>query len=438
MFDVRSFGAHGDGESDDTQALQSTIDECAVRGGGRVVISSGLTCIAGPFRLRSAVDLHVEQGASIRASLDWDLYRNQSAFADNRSEGTVWIRADEAYEVSISGHGTIDGRGIHFMANEEPSHYNYYFDGEHDFRPQLMQLHGCTRVTIHGVTFRDSAHWGLHFIGCNDVTLSDLRILNSLKIRNADAIDIDGSRNVRIANCHIESADDCICLKSRREFAEYGPTENVLVSNCTLVSTSCAFKIGSENVAGIRNVVASNLIITKSNRGLGIQSRDEGIVEDILFSDILIETRRFAEVWWGKAEPISITALPRSECERARHPSDGRGSTGTVRRIRFRGISCRGENGVLIYGSWESRPTDIELERVHVTLTDTTRFGGGEYDLRPCEGDGILRQPVTGFRIHSADCITLHECRAELEHGKHPVAADPIIRHDACVNSVES
>ncbi len=430
MLNILDFGARGNGRTDDTESIQNAIDECAIRGGGRIIVPSGTASVAGPLLLRNGVDLHLEQGSMLCALLEPERYRCASIPDPGNGRFGAWIRADEANEISISGFGTIDGRGVGFMEDEEETHFIYRHEGRADGRPQLLQLRGCSRISITGVTFRDSARWALHFGGCRDISIHDIRVLNSLKIPNADAIDIDGCRNVRISNCHIESADDSICLKSRREFADYGPTENILVTNCTLVSTSCAFKIGSENVKGIRNVVASNLVITRSNRGFGIRNRDQGIVENVKISNTFIETRRFAEVWWGKSEPISITSLPRGATTGRIGTSEYTPPVGTIRRIQFSDVSCSGENGILVYGSAASRPQEISFDRVDVELVNVTEFEGGMYDLRPCEGDGIRREPATGFRIHHADGIRFRECRARTNSGKHPLAPAPIVTFD--------
>ncbi len=432
MYNVRDFGSVGDGIHDDTVAVQQAIDECAAHGGGQVLVPAG-TYQCGPFALRGSINLHLEPGATIQAIVDWDRFRPFSAFGENTSEGTVWIRADDAEDVSITGGGTIDGRGVAFMKDEEHTHYNYYFDGTEDLRPQLMQLRCCRRVRLHGVTLRDSAHWGVHLIGCDDVALSDLRILNNLKVRNADGIDIDSSRNVRIANCRIESGDDSICLKSRREFAHLGPTEHVLITNCSLVSTSCAIKLGSENVAGIRNVVGANITITESNRGIAVQSRDEGFVEDVTFSNALIETRRFGDVWWGEAEPISITAAMRDQTEQKRFTGSVPPTPGPVRRIHFSNIFCRGENGVFVSGCEHSRPQEIDFSRVHVTVLRRTDFPSGRYDVRPCQGSGILELETHGFRIHHADAVRLQGCRYTSTPGMSRVRNDTIASVDADV-----
>jgi polygalacturonase len=125
--------------------------------------------------------------------------------------------------------------------------------------------------------------------------------------------DLDHSKNVRISDCYIESGDDCICLKNRREYEEFGRCENITVTNCTMTSRSCAIKIGSENMDTIRQVLFNNCIIKKSNRGVGIQNRDEGVVSDVIFSNMIIEGHLFSDVWWGKAEPIYVTAYRRAK-----------------------------------------------------------------------------------------------------------------------------
>lgn len=116
-------------------------------------------------------------------------------------------------------------------------------------------------------------------------------------VRNCDGIDIDHSNKVRISDCLIESGDDCICLKNRREFAEYGSCEDIVVTNCTLTSRSCAIKIGSENVDKINNVSVDNCIIIDSNRGIGIQNRDEGTVSNVTFSNMILDCHLFSDVW---------------------------------------------------------------------------------------------------------------------------------------------
>jgi polygalacturonase len=301
--------------------------------------------------------------------------------------------------------------GTEFMVDEEPSHYNYKIENGIDMRPHLLTLYGCTNVVIRDVTFCNAAYWCLHPVGCQDVLIQGIRILNNLKVRNCDGIDPDHSRNVRISDCYIESADDCICLKTRREFDEYGPTENVTVTGCTLISTSCAIKLGSENTQGIRNAVFNSIVITRTNRAIGIQNRDEGAIENIIFSNIVADCRLFHDVWWGKSEPIYITAFNRHETESHRFPPDGvRRSAGPVRDIQFNHIQCRSENGIYVSGSTDTRPSRLQFNHVRIEIDKKTDYPGGVHDRRPCDVEGIIESGTSGFHFDSCDDILLTNC----------------------------
>jgi hypothetical protein len=232
---------------------------------------------------------------------------------------------------------------------------------------------------VRDLTFRDAANWTLHFSGCVDVDVSNVKILNNLRFPNADGIDPDHCRRVRISNCHIVSADDCIVLKNTASFAKYGPCEDIEISNCRLESVSSAFKIGSESVDSVRRVRMSDCVIERSNRGLAIQLRDVGHVEDLEFRNIEVETRRFAPGWWGAGEAIYVTALPRN----------AKTVVGSVRNVRFSDIRCRGENGIVVYGEPAGRVADVRFQRVRMDVERHTQWPSGQFDLRPC-GQGFL------------------------------------------------
>ena len=409
-FNILDFGAVGDGQTNNAEAIQRAIDTCNASGGGRVVVPAGGRFVTGPFKFKSHLELHLEPNATLGASTDESLY-TEPAFR-NESEGSIWISGREAHNIAITGTGTIDGRGREFMVSEKPTHYNYKMVNGIDMRPHVLILVGCNNVTIRDVTFRDAAHWCIHPAGCTDVLIQGVRILNSLRVRNSDGIDVDHCRNVRISDCYIRSADDCICIKNRRDFDEYGPCEDITVTGCVLTSTSCAVKLGSENVDAMRNIVFEACVIRASNRGLGITNRDEGNIENVLFSNIVVETRLFADVWWGKAEPIHVTAFKRAPGTRYRFP-EGKteGKVGRVKNIRFSNILCRGENGVYISGCQDSRIEDVLLENVRVEIDKTTEYPGGLYDRRPCDVPGIIQRNTAGFYLNEADDVTLRNCK---------------------------
>ena len=395
IYDVTTAGAVGDGKTDDAQAIQRMIDRCSAEGGGRVLLPRNHVFMAGPLELKSNVELYLEATATLKAHPDESIY-HLSAFGKNEGEGMLWLYANDAENISITGKGTIHGNGIAFMGAELEDSYELkpLADQTFDPRPHVLTLTNVRNLTIRDVTIKEGAYWTVHLIGCNEAVIDGVNLLNNLKIRNGDGIDIDHSKNVRIANCHITSGDDCICLKNRREFEQYGSCHDITVTNCVMSSRSCAIKIGSENMDSIYNVVFDNCIITGSNRGLGIQNRDEGTVTDVVFSNIQLDCRLWSDVWWGKAEPIYVTSYPRANGNHKdanwRFPKGQiEGKCGEVSRIYFNNITATSENGCFVGGDVVGKVKDIYFNNVRVNLKKA-----GEavvMDKRPCKGEGFIQ-----------------------------------------------
>ena len=395
IYDVTTAGAVGDGKTDDAQAIQRMIDRCSAEGGGRVLLPRNHVFMAGPLELKSNVELYLEATATLKAHPDESIY-HLSAFGKNEGEGMLWLYANDAENISITGKGTIHGNGIAFMGAELEDSYELkpLADQTFDPRPHVLTLTNVRNLTIRDVTIKEGPYWTVHLIGCNEAVIDGINLLNNLKIRNGDGIDIDHSKNVRIANCHITSGDDCICLKNRREFEQYGSCHDITVTNCVMSSRSCAIKIGSENMDSIYNVVFDNCIITGSNRGLGIQNRDEGTVTDVVFSNIQLDCRLWSDVWWGKAEPIYVTSYPRANGNHKdanwRFPKGQiEGKCGEVSRIYFNNITATSENGCFVGGDVVGKVKDIYFNNVRVNL----KKAGGTVvmDKRPCKGEGFIQ-----------------------------------------------
>ena len=405
-FYPEDFGALGNGVNNDCAAIQSAIDKAEENGGGTVVLTSGKTYYSDSIRMKKNVELHLQKGSRLKATDNIDGYIRpcnmindpKTALIGNPVTGKpsfVFIYGYEADGCTISGEGTIDANGHAFVERKD----KYYVTGNFYPRPTVIYIEKSNNITFKDVTIVDAPFWTLHPAGCDDVLISQIRILNDLDVANSDGIDPDHCTNVRILGCHVECADDCICLKTSKGNAEYGPCENIIIANCTLISTSAAIKIGTEGVGDFRNVIVDNCIISRSNRGLSIQIRDGGNVENVTYSNCIIETRRFCPDWWGTAEPIVITTFNRDENTKS----------GKIKNIRFRNITCKGENGVLIHGTEENMIEDVTFENVSVTMTKTSKWDCGLYDLRPCLQYGVEKYKNSGFFIRNAKNVLIEK-----------------------------
>ena len=406
FYEVEKYGAIGDGKVNDCKAIQSAIDDCEVNGGGIVVLASGKTYYSDSIQIKKNVELHLQKGAVLKATSDIDGYIRpcnmindpKTALVGNPVVGKpsfVFIYGYEADGCSITGEGVIDGNCYAFVKRKD----QYYVTGDFYPRPTTIYVEKSHNISFCDITVQNAPFWTLHPAGCDDVLISRIRILNPLDVANSDGIDPDHCSNVRILGCHITCADDCICLKTSKGNAEYGPCENIVISDCTLTSTSAAVKIGTEGVGDFRNVVVNNCMISKSNRGLSIQIRDGGNVENVTFSNCTVETRRFCSDWWGTAEPVTITCFRRDENTVAGH----------IRNVRYFNVTCKGENGVLVYSSPENPVEDIVFENCNIHIEKTSKWDCGKYDLRPCIDHGIEESDNSAFFIRNAKNVRIEK-----------------------------
>ena len=376
VFDVTEFGADHTASTLSTAAIQSAIDACARAGGGLVYLPAG-EYRSGTLVLRSNVSMYLEAGAMLKSSSD------RQDFA----EFGALVYAEGATNVGVGGSGTLHGNHEAYVWLDDDGRYRGGPTGmgKHDpeprasssirGRPRTIMFVDCERVSLRDVHLKDGATWTVHLLGCRDVLLDGLSIDNNLHIPNNDAVDIDHCQRVRVSNCDISAGDDALCFKTTAPATGMGPCEDIVVSNCNLRSRSSAIKLGSAGLEPIRNLLVSNCTIRDSNRGITVQNRDGGVWEDLIFSQLIIETRHFEWHRWGASEPVHVSNLQRVQGQQA--------GDGCVRGVVFRDLICRSEAGAHLYADPVGSVTDVSLRNVRIHLLPPRGERHGFQDLRP-------------------------------------------------------
>jgi polygalacturonase len=408
-FDITDFGAKGDGHTLSTAAINAAVKACHDAGGGQVVVPPG-TYVTGTIRLLDRVQLHLVSGATLQGSTNLADYQ-----LDGVRRGLIF--AFEARDVALTGLGTIDGNSdVFFDAKRMHGFRNpgfvrkhtrqgaaylppdtFFADGPiyYEQRPGAMiQMFRCERVVVENLRFLNPPEWTFRVGDCDDVLVHGITIRANLLVPNSDGIHFTTSRNVRVSDCNLMCGDDTIAVTGfgdetgaavgnyggptdypkRRMGNRTGYCENITIANCTLESASAGVRVGYGRNP-IRNCVFQNLVIHNSHRGLGVFARDEGDIENLLFQGITIRTRLYSGHWWGKGEPIHVSAVRQNAAV----------PVGRIRRVTFSEILAEGEGGVVIYGTPESPIEDLALQnvRLKVSAGPLTKEWGGNFDLRP-------------------------------------------------------
>lgn len=277
-FNIKNYGAIGDGVTLNTQAIQKAIDACHTAGGGTVLIPSG-DFVSGTIRLNSNITLSFDYGGKLLGSQNQQDYPTDQLRPAREGNSECFLYAEDASNIRLEGLGVIDGRGTReaFPKRSGP--------GGKDDRPRLIRFENCKNLTFSGLTYKNPAFWGLHLVDCKEVHFSAVTLQMRDNNSNNDGIDLDGCENVLIENCEIHSHDDAICLKSSKN-----PCRNIVVRNCNVSSKTAALKFGTSSSGGFIDVDISNCHFFDCPMGaIKLQSVDGGRMENVSISRIVME-----------------------------------------------------------------------------------------------------------------------------------------------------
>lgn len=408
-YNILQYGANTESDFINTVSINKAIQACYANGGGTVNVPPGIFK-TGTIILLSNVNLHLEAGATLLGSTDTVDYKpmNNALFHEGYNRYGI-IYAADARNISITGFGEINGNGTSFMNGIDKPHMGHDWDRQYtrqgeaymkegtifedgpvsyNFRPGMMlTIERCENINIVDVHLNNTPEWTVRMQDCDHAAFRGVSIQTDPLIPNSDGIHVTSSRNVSISDCQIFSGDDAIIVTGFGDglmpgdevAADYignktGYAENVVVSNCILSSRSACIRVGYGHHP-IRNLVFSNIVMETSNRGIGVFARNVSSIENVLFDNIIMSTRLHSGHWWGKGEPIHLSAVKDSE----------QGKAGVINNIRFSNIMATSETGMLIYGSDGSPIKNITLQNVSLTILNGkySETYGGNFDLRP-------------------------------------------------------
>jgi polygalacturonase len=419
-FNIQAYGAKPDGISLNTTAISQAIAACVKKGGGVVVVPKGLW-LTGPITLLSNVNLHLNAGAVLLFTTDF----NQYPLVEGNWEGLPQMRnqspisATNATNIAITGSGIIDGNGDAWrmvkkdkltesqwktltasgglVSADQKTWYpsaksfkgsglsnpgaispektpEFYASVKDYLRPNMLVLNRCKTVLLEGVTFQNSPAWCLHPLMCEDLTIRSLTVKNPWYAQNGDGVDLESCRNVLIEQCTFDVGDDGICIKSGRDEAgrKRGmPTENVIVRNCTVYHAHGGFVIGSEMSGGARNIFVSDCSFIGTDIGLRFKTtRGRGgvvekiFIKDITMKDIPAEAILF-DMYYMAQDPVVLAGEKREAPKVELLPVTD--ATPVFRDFHINNVVCNGAlKAIFIRGLPEMNIHDIELEDITI------------------------------------------------------------------------
>lgn len=448
---IRDFGAVPDGLTKNTEAIAKAIDHVVGHGGGKVIIPRGMW-LTGPVTLKSNLNLHLEEGALLLFSRDFDDY----PLVETSFEGLNTVRcispinAREVENIAITGKGIIDGNGdawrpvkkgkmtdaqwkkllasggvlsddrqMWFPTESSKKGYvnssNFNvpdminkeeLESVKDFlRPVMVSIVNSKRVLLDGPTFQNSPAWNIHPLMSEDVIIRNLNVRNPWYSQNGDGLDLESCKNVLIYSNTFDVGDDAICFKSGKDKdgRERGiPTENVIVRNNVVYHGHGGFVIGSEMSGGVKNIHISSCTFIGTDIGLRFKSTRGrgGIVENIYISDIdMVNIPTDAinfNLFYGGNSPVLEEDQSAGDEARDETPVPVTEETPSFRNIFMKNITVTGSyQAAMFQGLPEMNLQNVKLEHAllqaekGVTCVDTDGLELVNVKIIPAKGSPL-------------------------------------------------
>src|SRR3954449_7085750 len=401
-FNVRDYGATGNGTSNDSAAIQKAVDAAAAAGGGTVRVPSGTYKSAKTIHLKSNVIFQLDAGSTIVGasgtgydtpeSNPYDQYQDygHSHFRNAMFSG------DRLTGIGFVGSGTIDGGGHLITGNPD--------SGEAD---KILSLTRCTGLTLDGVRFRRGGHFAILTNNCNDITSAGLRIDTA---SDRDGWNVISASNVTISNADISANDDALVFKSDYALGAKLPNGHVTVTGSHLSAVCCnALMFGSETCGDFTDYQFQGITITGANKsGLGMVSMDGANISDVHYRDITMT---------GVRSPIMQKIGTRKRCGN----SPG---VGHINNVTYDNVTATGASPSFSPTIWGeaggNRIADVHFTNVHITVpggNGTMGTGVPSNDPTNYNPNSIGTRPAYGWYVHNAHDITWTDSSVEFASG---------------------
>lgn len=383
-------------KSDNTKAIQATIDAASAAGGGKVIIPPG-KYFTGTIILKSNIELNLSLGAELSGITDTLAYpvihaTSFRSVIDEECERSL-VYAEMADNIKISGLGVINGNGM----------FPPFEGASSRIRPFGVRLVSCNNVVFEDVTLTFSGFWMQHILNCTDVTIQNIKIFNHGNSNN-DGINIDCSKNVVVKGCWVDSSDDGIAIKSTGE----GSTENVLVEDCTLATLSRGVKIGTESVGQFKNVVIrncdfdasvlSNPLVLPGRIGISMSSVDGASIDGFLYENLTFR---------GYEQPFLLRLGNRGRRPTENSPIKG---TGTYKNVIIKNIIVRADRNMpsIISGVPGHYIENVHFENVAIDYPGSLQNSSMNPDSVPENIGGKPAEDMFGDDIPAAAFFIRH------------------------------